>query len=100
MSTLADIRSFAQSPVMLSVDDATPAGHFIATALIPGGKTAVYLLAGTEGDNSASVKGRVELPALGAEPFGPGTAYIGTGLRGGSFAGSVESYEATFLRMV
>lgn len=94
MSTLTDICMAADVPVHTCVDDATPAGHFIATTRILG-VTASYLCAGVLDDPQAPIVGRIE---YGAEPGDRVTVVRGAGIKGGTWltgvADEVEAFQA------
>lgn len=94
MSTLADIRKVAESPVRTCVDDDTPAGHFLVTVRVLG-ITTTYLCAGAETNPGASIAGRIEWYD-NATP----RAYAGDGIKGGRLmSGWIDSTEA-FAAMV
>lgn len=98
MSTLADIRKAAESPVHTVIDDDAPAGHFLATARILG-ITTTYLCAGELDDEAAPIVGRIEWAPSGSA--GWPTAARGAGLKGGTVLLSQWEYSAdAFAAMV
>lgn len=99
MSTFAEITKEAESTVSTFVDDATPAGHFIALANIIGVTTG-YLLEGDKDDTEALIKGRVELPSLDKVGIRHPIAYKGGGLKGGTFNGIITDHGTGFEEML
>lgn len=96
MSTLADLNKNAEK-VVTFVDDATPAGYFGASAKVLG-IFSTYLFKGVEGDESAEVVGRVEIPK-GLDLLNT-SVYVGNGLKGGEWSGRLTSYSEAFAKMV
>jgi hypothetical protein len=98
MATLADIKKHSQGIVSTSVDDSTPAGHFLATTLVLG-KTACFLFEGEKDDLNAVVKGHVLITAH-MDGKTSALAYNKGGVIGGIYMGRVQSYAETFAQMV
>lgn len=97
METFADIVKKSKVAGRPFVDHATPAGHFGVTNLMLG-ITSVYLLEGELGAPDAIIKGRVELPAVDSGSMN--TTYVGNYLKGGTFSGFGDAFEASFAKMV
>ena len=97
MATFVDIQKAAEGIVSTSIDAATPAGHFVATAKIHGHAT-TYLLEGVFDSPDAVIKGHV----IYTEDHGKlaSIGYRDGGLVGGYYLGRVQSFEETFAQMV
>lgn len=97
MATFADIQKVAEGIVSTSIDDAAPAGHFVATTKVYG-HTTTYLLEGELDSAEAVVKGHV----IYTEDHGKlaSIGYRDGGLVGGYYLGRVQSFEKTFAQMV
>lgn len=98
MSNFAEITKEAESTISTFVDDATPAGHFVALTNILGITTG-YLLEGEKDDENAVIKGRIELPNPDSKIRHP-IGYKGDTLKGGTFNGIVTDWDITFEKML